>query len=45
MDKERLKQVLEHVRISEDEFREVRNIIYGVRDRILTHIDELKEKG
>ncbi|RLI75425.1 hypothetical protein DRP04_13495, partial [Archaeoglobales archaeon] len=43
--KRRIKLILENVSISEDEFRKIRNIIYDVREKILAHIDELKESG
>ena len=43
--KERIRLILERVEISENEFEEIKNIIHDVREKILNHIDELKDKG
>jgi len=42
--RKKIEQILEKVEISEEEFKNAKNIIYRVRERILTQIEELKEK-
>jgi|GEM_PF-4476706 len=43
--KERIKLILERVEIPESEFRNIKDTIHDVREKILNHIDELRERG